>query len=434
MPAIFPFCSRLPEWQAERGEGCPGYQEGDKDPRRPMHICFLSIDTHSAERGGGIASYIEAVAPELVEAGHRVTVISIGRKRSQSRQGELRHLVVRPPALHWYMQKAAPGLGSLAALVRELEWSFSLWSTAAAVDRRDPIDLIEACETAIGWRWGRARHIPYLVRGHGSGHTCAIANGVRLGIGDHLVRRMQVRAIRSAAAISAVSEFQRAELAQETGVAAQKIAVIANPLCPSYLEQPAPTSSAADQRSPKLILYTGRNEIRKGTGILLQTAPLVQAVDPEVRFVLAGGNHSSIAPQALETMQRKADGGAGVELLGHLRRDELPGLYRQASIFVMPSLYETFGISVVEAMGFRLPVVASRVGGLSEVVVDGVTGLLVPPADPAALAEALLRLLDDDELCRRMGEAGYRRVRSLYSLEQLRPQLLKFYQSILAGV
>ncbi len=81
---------------------------------------------------------------------------------------------------------------------------------------------------------------------------------------------------------------------------------------------------------------------------------------------------------------------------------ELIGLYRQSSIFVLPSLAEAFGIAAVEALGSGLPVIASRVGGLAEIVEDGKNGLLVPPGDPQALAEAVLKLIQDEGALRTM--------------------------------
>jgi glycosyltransferase involved in cell wall biosynthesis len=84
---------------------------------------------------------------------------------------------------------------------------------------------------------------------------------------------------------------------------------------------------------------------------------------------------------------------------------------------VLPSLREAQGISTLEAMARRKPVVASAVGGIPEVVADGVSGLLVPPADPGALASALIRLVSSPELRARMGEAGYRIVADRFSME-----------------
>jgi glycosyltransferase involved in cell wall biosynthesis len=99
------------------------------------------------------------------------------------------------------------------------------------------------------------------------------------------------------------------------------------------------------------------------------------------------------------------------------RRDDVAALTAELSVAALPSLREAQGISVLEAMARRVPVVASAVGGIPEVVDDGVSGLLVPPADPSALADALVRLARSPSLRRRLGEAGYATVRDRFSID-----------------
>lgn len=92
-------------------------------------------------------------------------------------------------------------------------------------------------------------------------------------------------------------------------------------------------------------------------------------------------------------------------------RNDIPALLAASDLFCLPSRTEGLGIAAIEAMASGLPVVASRVGGLPEVVEDGVTGLLVPPDDTAALAEALVRILEDRHRAAQMGDAGRTRAK-----------------------
>jgi starch synthase len=108
--------------------------------------------------------------------------------------------------------------------------------------------------------------------------------------------------------------------------------------------------------------------------------------------------------------------------------DEVAQLYSHAAVFVCPSIYEPFGLINLEAMACSTPVVASRVGGIPEVVVDGETGLLVEPGDPAALAAALRRVLDDPARAARMGETGRRRVEAHFSWDRIAERTLEVYQ------
>ncbi|HEY8179412.1 MAG TPA: glycosyltransferase, partial [Candidatus Limnocylindria bacterium] len=99
------------------------------------------------------------------------------------------------------------------------------------------------------------------------------------------------------------------------------------------------------------------------------------------------------------------------------RRDDISAITGELDIAVLPSLREAQGISILEAMARRKPVVATAVGGIPEVVADGVSGLLVPPADPSALAGALIRLARSPSLRQRLGDAGYEIVAEGFSID-----------------
>jgi glycosyltransferase involved in cell wall biosynthesis len=149
--------------------------------------------------------------------------------------------------------------------------------------------------------------------------------------------------------------------------------------------------------------------------------------DPLVRALDAFYGRSYV--EALR--ERLGEDAAAVRFSGRLEVDEMPARYRTATIGVQPSFEEAFGLPVVEAMATSLPVVATRVGGLPEIVVDGVTGLLVPAGDALALAAAIERLLADPELAGRMGAAGRRRAVERYSWDVVAEQALGHYRRLI---
>jgi glycosyltransferase involved in cell wall biosynthesis len=134
----------------------------------------------------------------------------------------------------------------------------------------------------------------------------------------------------------------------------------------------------------------------------------------DVELVIAGGPPAALVDEDAEATRSKAlaaELGCGdrVELLGGVAREHVPALLRSADVVACCPWYEPFGIVAVEAMACGVPVVASRVGGLAETVIDGVTGLHVPPRSPRDIADALARLVRDKRLRARLGGAGKRR-------------------------
>jgi glycosyltransferase involved in cell wall biosynthesis len=133
---------------------------------------------------------------------------------------------------------------------------------------------------------------------------------------------------------------------------------------------------------------------------------------------------------AVEEEVRRLGLESAVQLLGE--RDDVPELLGTADVFVLSSYSEGLPLSILEAMAAGLPVVASNVGGVSELVADGDTGLLVPPGDAQSLAAAIERLLEDPALCRRFGEAGRIRVAEYFDLAAVQQAHLDLYRRVLA--
>ncbi|MDY7019582.1 MAG: glycosyltransferase family 4 protein, partial [Chloroflexota bacterium] len=121
-----------------------------------------------------------------------------------------------------------------------------------------------------------------------------------------------------------------------------------------------------------------------------------------------------------------------VTFTGQVTMEELVKCYSTSEIAVVPSLYEGFGFPAAEAMSCKLPVVATRGGALPEVVgQDGDAGILVPPGNPGDLAAAIKRLLSDEPLRQKMGEAGRKRIEQNFTWEQAAKKVLKVYEELL---
>jgi glycosyltransferase involved in cell wall biosynthesis len=179
-----------------------------------------------------------------------------------------------------------------------------------------------------------------------------------------------------------------------------------------------------------VLTVVGRLAKEKGHRYLIEALPAVRALYADVRLLIVGDDSSLEASTKEDIVQRvKALGLEGsVSLLG--QRDDVPDILGATDIFCLPSLWEGFGLVIAEAMAAGRPVVASRIDGIPEVVEDGVTGILVPPRDPRALAEAILELLADPNKAEAMGRAGRERVRKHFTVEAMVLKWDMLYQEL----
>jgi glycosyltransferase involved in cell wall biosynthesis len=202
--------------------------------------------------------------------------------------------------------------------------------------------------------------------------------------------------------------LRRAQLvlspSQALAVAARELGARDVRVIPSGVDIPADVAAPAE---PPHVLYVGRLSEEKGVPELLE------ATNGLPRVVVGDGPLRDGVPEAV----------------GFVPPSELGPYYERAAVVVCPSRREGYGVVAREAMAYGRPVVASAVGGLLDAVEDGVTGLLVPPRDPAALRAALERLLADRALCDRLGEAARARARERYSWEVATKAIIRAYRT-----
>ena len=175
-----------------------------------------------------------------------------------------------------------------------------------------------------------------------------------------------------------------------------------------YPRQTAVESGPADRIGPPTILCVARLMSGKGVLELVRALPLIRRQIP-CRLVLAGDGPERARIQALATELNVAE---WVDLRGYVEREELASLYRSADVFALPtSLPEGFPVSILEAMAAGLPVVTTPARGPLDHLAEGRHALFVHPRDTGALAASLTRLLMDDELRQRMGQANLEKIR-----------------------
>ena len=270
----------------------------------------------------------------------------------------------------------------------------------------------------------------------------------QLGGGYDLSSWVERTALESADAIIAVSRGTREDVLRHFTVEPERVHIVHNGIDAEFFAPDPATDALARQGidpAQPYVLFVGRITRQKGIVHLVRA---IRQLDPGIGVVLAAGQ-----PDTPE-LAAEVESGVGaarrdrpnvVWIPEMLSREGIRQLYSHAAIFVCPSVYEPFGITNLEAMACERPVVATAVGGIPEVVVDGETGLLVPvefrsddpmtPADPeqlaADLAAGINTLMADPERRAAMGAAGRRRAVERFSWSSIAQQTVALYQGLL---
>ena len=249
---------------------------------------------------------------------------------------------------------------------------------------------------------------------------------------DSLRRRLAYRVVSRAAVMVAVSEDVRRFVVESTGVSPRRVRVVHN-----GIGMPLPVSADAQARvraelgilaGDQVVTAVGNLYPVKGHRYLLDAVPRILALCPSTVFLLAGRGDCEAE---LREQARRLGIDARVRFLG--LRTDVPALLAIADVFVQPSLSEGLSIAILEAMAAARPVVCTRVGGNPELVAHEETGLLVAPADAAALAAAVIRVLADDRQARRLGLNGLERVTTRFSIESMVRAYETIYEAMLGG-
>lgn len=355
-----------------------------------MRIFIPTADYPPIE--GGISRVTEELARELTALGHDVRVLAPHFPGQEKADRDAPGTVMRFKGYHAGWLRLAP---MYLAARRELREA----------------DLVLAINVGFGGLFGLWNHLrrgtPYVV----FAYAYEFLKFHRVPPLQWLLRCVYARA----RVIIAISTFTRDGLVAY-GVASDKIAVVH----PGATLPESPSAARVEELRHRLvldgnriILGVGRFIARKGHLTLVRALPRILERLPDARLVLVGQGPylHRVAREAVRLGVRDH-----VRLPGVLSDDELSALYAGCNVFALPTgvsgggQVEGFGLVFAEAQAHGKPVVAGHSGGVPDVVTDGETGLLVPPDDPDALTDAILRVLADPALAQRLGKAGRARI------------------------
>jgi glycogen(starch) synthase len=374
---------------------------------------------------GGIGTYTGILGRSLQALGHDVQLVlrGWGESRQESLDGLPVHRVTVPQP-SW--RRGTVALVSRLYTTRE---SLVFSARAAAVLARIGAEVVEAPEfhapgLLAALRARLVRRAPrVVVRLHGPSWLTAELAGENRDVDLVATELVEAAAVHAAHGLSAPSWALTELVRTRWRLPEQRLRIVPNPIDDDLF-----TPAAADAAQPGRILVVGRLERAKGQDMLLEALPAVRERVPDAHLRLVGDDGG----MAAQLSSRAASLGVphAVVQAGARPRTELPAEYRAAAVCAVPSRFESFPYSCLEAMSCGRAVVASRAGGLTEAVRDEEDGLLVDSEDPAALAAALTRLLLDSSERRRLGQAARDRVLAAFASRAVALRMADLYGAV----
>jgi glycosyltransferase involved in cell wall biosynthesis len=371
----------------------------DLFPMRGTRIAHLS-DTDGP---GGAERMLAQLAGELVRAGcPGVAFLPADREGWLGRELQAAGVTVE----HFRHDRAFS-----PRLAREL----------AAAFRLHRIDLAHSHEfnTAVYGAWAARRAgIPHVITMHGGRYYA-----------ERLRRRLALRAaVAASGRLVAVSQPLAARLSHDLWLRPARIATIANGVRFTAITQSTLRDELALADADRLVVAVGNLYPVKGHTVLLDAVARLAAAEPRLHVAIAGRGELAAT---LERQAAAAGLGTRLHLLG-LRQD-VANVLAAADVFVLPSLSEGLPLALLEAMFAARPIVASAVGDIPVALAGGAAGLLVPPGDPPALADAIQRLLGQPFEARRLGTTAQARAAAEYDITRMVERYAALYQKLLSS-
>src|SRR2546426_674012 len=330
-----------------------------------MNFCFPSL-TYPVNgcASSGVGSQVRLLAHSLIDTGNSISVVDLAENEEVNTTDEhgAQILRMRSGRLHWFAGKL-PLIGKVLALpIREIEYSITVWRGVRRANKIRKLDLIEGTETGMLLVALLCKKAPVIIRLHGEQYTFhKYTQGLHLTSAVRLSRVFQRIALRRAKLLISPSYAHAREIQDELGASFPPVVVVPNSLSFETIKAERRT-----ERNAKTVLYVGRIEQLKGIAILLEAAAQTKQSLPESRFVFAGDFNSSLSPSEFQSLVHQYGLESHVKLLGAVGWNVLTDWYQRSAVSVLPSYYETFGVSALEPMAFGTPVIATSGGALSE--------------------------------------------------------------------
>lgn len=388
-----------------------------------MRVLYISRGYPPHSVWGGVANYVHIMAHAMADAGldvHVLNVVTTGTVLDYDDRGV---------TVHRRRWRRLRGMRRLSLLIR-LNESYERWSHARSVayflsGLKLAFDVVEVPD----WR-GEGLFLQHQDLGLvvTQVHTPLAIQGPwfsQIGLVDrNLAERMEAAAMR------------RSSFTISPGMALSKQLIHLGLIDPGRVVTlplpvaiPQPESLVPVCRTDPVVFFAGALTPRKNPEVLIRAAPAIITAVPRARLVLAGPGD----PRRLRDLAFAEGVAEHVEFLGQLSLTATSRLRAAARVCVIPSHFESFGYSLVEAMAAGRPVVAASTGTMSEIVQDGTTGVLLPTDDPSAWARAIVRLLTETEVAERMGAAARRFAEEKLAPDRVAAMRIRLFEALKTG-
>ena len=383
-----------------------------------LEICLVTQQLRNVFSGPGI--YARNVLQHLVKDGHRVTVVSLGDEKLPELGGykfhEVQHRLLLSNHARWVelsisFNKALQALENHTyfdlihfADARDAFFCKTKAPRVGNINDTYPADLqpiAQYFQNYHDWlaRWGYYWAVHQLERIYLTGLDAIISN----------------------------SNFTTQVISHAYPNTAKKVFTIYKSVDSQQFTKALEIRKSANFCQKPVILMVGSNLQRKGIRTIIQAALEVLPKIPDCLFKIAGDDP---AVPEFRIMCEQLNIADHIIFLGHQSRDQLLELYSEAAVFILPAITESFGVVILEAMASGVPVIGSNVGGIPEIIRDGINGLMIPPNSPTELAQAIYLLLQNRDMQVQFAKSGIETAQQ-FSIEKMMIETYQVYSHLL---
>ena len=404
-----------------------------KTLKNSLTLALVSTDYPPDPKGTGIGTYTYLLAHALVEQGHKVHVVTRTHpKQNQSDQKEgleLHFVDVERPDIPLELKGLSALSFALTSFFSELRYRRKLAATLEQLIRTEGIQLIEAVDSlaeAVFFNTKKHPQIPFIVKLHtplsvGELFDQNVSEPIR-----KVIRSFERKLLVKASHLSVPSRAGHKLFRKEMHLHNRPITDLVNPP-PKHLK-----ARASRLPEGKEVLYVGRITRTKGMYPFMQAIPKVLKEVPDAQFHLIGRDAGSAEAFdekiAMLTQNMTENERQSVHFHGHLPYSDIEPYFEQASLCVIPSLFDNFPYTCLEAMSFAKAIVSSDQGGMVEMLNNGNCGKLYSPTDSDTLAKHMIDLLKNPEQAFDLGQKAQARFLEKYQTDVVLTHTLSFYE------